>query len=1127
MSHQIKINLETENSASQQPIIISWTNPSTDSTSQLVNIKQEDELHIISQIIQEVPHPASKKSTEIVSPTRVLRSHGKAAVAVAVKAPPKSKRNSKSQPAEMSKKVVDRSSKSMDMSPTNGHSSPWITTVKRKNSKSQAKSNKVQVIEGHLGPKVSKKLVKILPKVDDHEKSIDESLKEPIKVVTPKSAPKAAQQSKDDLLNEPTKLQNSKSALKVTQMSIESLQERAKLINSKSAAKTTQKSNEDLLKEPAKLPKSKSASKATNKPKASKASRKRQLKKDKNGNSLKIDNSCSLVSNNSSISNHSQPSSVLEAANDIKIDETHIKKEEELDIAMEIDDKSELTSQIVQKSTIPNHSQSYSPMEVTVDLKMNEKYIKEEMELDIVTEIEDKGELAPDSHQIVKKSIISSLSQSSSIMEVAIDPKIDENHIKKEEELDIAMENDIKPELTPDLSQTDQKVIQIEYIGSLAVNNPQNSSDSAFLPIKDAATVKVEAIIKDEPTIKHEPVIKHKPTIKSEAIDEITVKVIKIDPKTAIKPEPTDLTTSSTSSNLETTSSPLKYFKIESSPSKSYNSAPVVQHDMKFTPLSNFISDNQVPKCQESSKYEDDSDDDDRLIIKEDDVETIDISDTDDEKPDESTPKKFQNSWTNLTNQSLTSTDSNSLTSSNHVSISYPSIDGSTSLQPPVIQFSYQFPMDSQHSASSTQIQKHFMSSAMEPIHKNLGQQSTFGQLFTNGVQSSSKLSVMDRSKVNVSPHPSTSQVGVASTSNKPQSSKNSSKITSDSHKIPIIPYIPSAVPSRRMSTTSSDGSSSTSHPFQCKMCMAIFKRKIDMIHHLKSHSEAKFECQRCGMKFKFEGYFSKHECIACELCDKTFVLKQQLRNHQRIEHDIQMEMYECDLCGKKLRYRHGVLYHMSKTHMKYLEDKYECDICGKRFKLKESIRLHVKNHESVIECKLCDKKVKRINLNVHMKSVHVTERKFKCRICRTTFKTKECLKSHIRTHEKSFECTECGKRFSNKSHLKEHMEWHRNPEAYKCKICHKAFAQKYCLKAHIKLHESGHLFPKFKCSSCPYSTDKTENLEKHEMKHKRQEENEEMRKNWLKCEKCPVKLKNKLKLATHYWKKHSEVMPK
>lgn len=367
-------------------------------------------------------------------------------------------------------------------------------------------------------------------------------------------------------------------------------------------------------------------------------------------------------------------------------------------------------------------------------------------------------------------------------------------------------------------------------------------------------------------------------------------------------------------------------------------------------------------------------------------------------------------------------------------------------------------------------------------------------------------------------------------------STKRSEKITTHENppkklkiaeSVPIIPYIPPAkISTLRKSSTSSSDSITSSNQFQCKICQNIFKRKIDMIHHMKSHAEAKYQCQRCGMKFKFEGYFLKHECIACDICGDTFVLQQQLRNHQRNVHGKKFDMLECDLCGKKMRNRYGMLYHMSKIHMQLLEDGFRCDICGKGFKLKESIRLHMKNHEAVVECRLCSRKVKKVNMNVHMKLVHATERNFQCKYCKLSFKTKECLRSHTRTHEKNFKCTECGKKFANNSHLKEHIEWHKNPDALKCKICDKAFSQKYCLKAHVKLHESGHIFTKFKCSICAYSTDNADNYKKHEMKHKRQEENKELKKDWLKCEKCSLKVKNKLKLATHYWKKHNEVMP-
>lgn len=983
MSHQIKINLGNENSSSQtlQPIIISWTNPSTDNQSQIddTRIKHEDELQIISQVIREVPHPATRKSAEIISPTRVLRSHGKVVdkspEVVVKKVSLRAKGGSKTQNDEIITKVADLTSKTMDAD----KSSPWVTTVVKKSafkSKNQAKSTKIQDIESNSNKKLTKKLAKILPKEENSEKA-------------------------ENSIKVPKKRQNLKSVAK-----------------SNNGLKIGEKV--------AKIPETKA------------------LKRDKNGNSLKLTNGPKLAA-------RSPPSSPID------------------------------------------------PKFTSIEGSFIEDYIKKEKELNIESEVDARSQ------------------NSTNVF------KTDQN--------------------SKDSENTDSKV------GKITVKNLKTLQKSIQSPTIPQHITKL--------------------AIKDEVTEEVTITVTNITPISDVKLEPKDTSSESSPSTSQTATSPLKYFKVENNHSSSLNP----QQNIKFTagqsldaqvtanskilvPSSsqNSSSSEKVniqtfelePKLPEPTKYDsnnDDSsdDDEDRLIIKEEeDIETIDISDSDDEQPAATTTNNHQNSWNNLN----LNPDSNSISS--QVSISYPSVDGSSSLQPPVIQVSYQFPMDSQNSASSTQIQKHFMLSGLESSsHKYLGQQSTFGQLFgTTSRQNSQSQVDLDESlrQLNAQALGSHSSQAIKPQSSKkrsnsslmtPSSSKISEnpskkqKLLADPHQTPIIPYMPATIPPRRISSTSSDGSSSTSHPFQCKMCLAIFKRKIDMIHHLKSHSEAKYECQRCGMKFKFEGYFQKHECIACDLCNKTFFLKQQLRNHRRNEHDIQMEMYECDLCGKKLRYRHGVLYHMSKTHMKYLEDKYQCDVCGKRFKLKESIRLHIKNHESVIECSLCDKKVKRINLNVHMKSVHVTERNFKCRICKTSFKTKECLKSHIRTHEKSFECTECGKRFSNKSHLKEHVEWHRNPEAYKCKICQKSFAQKYCLKAHVKLHESGHLFTKFKCSLCPYSTDKAENLEKHELKHKRQEENTQMRKNWLQCEKCPVKLKNKLKLATHYWKKHSEVMPK
>lgn len=321
--------------------------------------------------------------------------------------------------------------------------------------------------------------------------------------------------------------------------------------------------------------------------------------------------------------------------------------------------------------------------------------------------------------------------------------------------------------------------------------------------------------------------------------------------------------------------------------------------------------------------------------------------------------------------------------------------------------------------------------------------------------------------------------------------------------------------------STSSNTSTTSSHT--CKICQKSFRRKIDLIHHRHIHEEAKHECMKCGQKFKSVAYFNKHECNTCTICNRNFTSKQQLKAHRRLIHtdDLASSMFQCDICGKEFKYRHGVIYHMTVEHIKDLKVNYDCDICGKKFNMKEKVRLHLKHHASLIKCNLCGKHLRAINLGHHMKYVHTNERNFQCQLCNLSFKTRECVKSHMRTHEKNYQCGFCGKKFPSQYILNEHKVLHRNPDELTCKTCKKTFAQKYCLKAHMKLHEKLN-FEKFKCGLCPYSTENGENYKKHELKHKRKEENEKLTKNWVQCKKCKMKLKNKLKLATHYWKKHN-----
>lgn len=190
---------------------------------------------------------------------------------------------------------------------------------------------------------------------------------------------------------------------------------------------------------------------------------------------------------------------------------------------------------------------------------------------------------------------------------------------------------------------------------------------------------------------------------------------------------------------------------------------------------------------------------------------------------------------------------------------------------------------------------------------------------------------------------------------------------------------------------------------------------------------------------------------------------------------------------------------------------------------MRENLKNHLKIHEDEIKCEICGVGVKMINMKRHMESNH-TEGKFECKHCGKILKTRCELRNHVRYHVQVFDCNFCEEKFSVKSHLKDHLKWHEDPESFACKICGKMFKETRNLRIHYKNHEEVN-FLKFNCSRCNYSTESQDRLVVHEEKHDRQESLKEAKKKWIKCEFCPVLLKNKLKLASHIWKVHKEKM--
>ncbi|KAL7634435.1 UNVERIFIED_CONTAM: hypothetical protein RMT77_014812 [Armadillidium vulgare] len=139
-----------------------------------------------------------------------------------------------------------------------------------------------------------------------------------------------------------------------------------------------------------------------------------------------------------------------------------------------------------------------------------------------------------------------------------------------------------------------------------------------------------------------------------------------------------------------------------------------------------------------------------------------------------------------------------------------------------------------------------------------------------------------------------------------------------------------------------------------------------------------------------------------------------------------------------------------------------------------------------------------------NIKKYHVEN--LSCRYCKFSFKSKDKLKTHLKTHNKrKFKCAHCSYECNFKSILKKHMLIHSNIKLYKCSDCSYECNHKENLKRHMLTHTNVKLF---KCSSCPYECNRKESLKIHMLTHANVK--------LFKCSDCSYECNHKGHLKTH-----------
>lgn len=242
--------------------------------------------------------------------------------------------------------------------------------------------------------------------------------------------------------------------------------------------------------------------------------------------------------------------------------------------------------------------------------------------------------------------------------------------------------------------------------------------------------------------------------------------------------------------------------------------------------------------------------------------------------------------------------------------------------------------------------------------------------------------------------------------------------------------------------------------------------------------------------------------------------------------HETKIDLLECDLCGKKLKTINNLQHHMLRFHIEKKEFFY-CDLCPMKFKKKCFISCHIYSvHKNLVDCKVCGKFMKPINLKFHMDEVHVEKsEKFKCEKCGKYFKARKNFLIHLKVHNKPFKCEKCGKKFQMSSAYKNHLKTHENPDGFECKICGKKSVNPAALKRHLlMIHGPDEVTRRFSCNFCDFRTKNKKSLNYHEKtKHKDGKIVEKIKKS-VKCLKCEKKFAKKSQRNLHMEKVHTNV---
>lgn len=155
--------------------------------------------------------------------------------------------------------------------------------------------------------------------------------------------------------------------------------------------------------------------------------------------------------------------------------------------------------------------------------------------------------------------------------------------------------------------------------------------------------------------------------------------------------------------------------------------------------------------------------------------------------------------------------------------------------------------------------------------------------------------------------------------------------------------------------------SSKTAYP--CDECDQEFKKKRSLSAHMRAHKRERGEESNLN--------YGDNNCreFPCTECDQVFDRKRSLSSHIRVHNRENGRKYNCESCFESF-----VNYSLLKKHIRTHNDSgqvFECDICQGKYKFRSRLIQHMDTHhrddkmvERSFPCSFCDKSKYNVMLN-------------------------------------------------------------------------------------------------------------------------------------------------------------------